>query len=1405
MTQLLWPDNSYNVKSLNNDFLFIFNTLFLHNFIINRVPFLKRANGRFKQVSTMSPKKLIYFCLLLAANAGFSQSVSIEDDLFSSSELVNILLESSCLQISNIGISSNQSVAYFNNQSGDFPISEGIIIRSGEAAFSEGTYSDSNLSSQLNNNGDAFLEQLNLDSGQSPIITDVAYMDFDFIPLSSSFSFDFLFASNEYGAWQCISSDIFAFLLTDLTTGTTTNLAIIPETGEPISVRNIKNNLYNPSCQSDNPELFSIYNVDDPSESTINMRGHTVVMNASSEVIVGNPYRIRLVIGDSQDALYDSAIFLAAGSFSTSLNLGEDRMICDGDVQVLETNLNPLLYLHTWTKNGEVILGETGNSLNVNEPGLYGVSVLRANTTCSFGDEVLFSDLMVQTPPDLVTCDTEEENEIFDLTNLGPADLGLNDAIYDVIYYASLADMDNGNPIPNSDLTQYESPGGESIFIKLHNQQTGNTCSSFYTVNLVVSIMPEATTPEDWEVCESMAVSVNLEETIPEVLNGLNPDNFNFYFFLSQIDAELGTNAIPTSFMLPDNFDPVTIWVRMEDAQNPNCYDLVSFDVIVHPEPVVDNIPNVVECTFFELPPLENGNYFTGSNGTGIPLFAGDIIEESGTYFIFNGPNEFGCINQSNFYVFLASDYEINGPFCGEFIVPLPPLGSFYTSSGGPLGGGVIIPPGTILNSSQTIYYYAEMNGEICRDTAFDIVISNLPTIDDLEDVITCDQYILPPLTTGTYYSQENGTGLQLNPNDVITASQDVFIYEADSICTNQSVFHISILPEFTDIDACVSYELPALEVGGYFTDASGQGEQIPEGTIIDSSQTIFFYAETTTQPNCSENLSFHIEITQTQVDQLGDVLLCEGDFYELPPLNNGTYFTGPEGTGNQLTVGDLITESQTVYIYNTFENCSNQTSFFVEIRPLPQIDHFTDIHTCSEYVLPELENGTYYTGPGASGEQLAAGTLITENQTLFIYNEYADFPICFAEDEFTIYFDGIDVGTFEDVTICDEYIVPQLFFGNYYTEPGGQGQMLEAGDVITSDTEIFVYAENGERFICTSEDSFFVNISETPNLPFFPDVESCGSYTLPELSQEFYNVGYYWDPNGQNEIQNYSIAQPGTYSIYVYASAFDNINCDSQTKFTLRIYPLLNLEIEGGYLCRNLQTGEVETPAYLNSGLDPSEFTVNWYLQDSLLFSGPEFEAFEPGIYTVETIKLNPETGADCNYAPTTVEVLEAATAIASAEVSQPFSQIAVITVKIADGIGVYEYQLDDGEFQVNNEFYDVESGFHTVSIRGVEGNCGETVLEVEVIKYPKFFTPNGDGHNETWNIRDLQQHPEAKIHIFDRYGKLLSVLSPQQAGWNGLYNGRPMPSDDYWFKVEFIQNGKTHIFKSHFTLTRY
>jgi len=66
-----------------------------------------------------------------------------------------------------------------------------------------------------------------------------------------------------------------------------------------------------------------------------------------------------------------------------------------------------------------------------------------------------------------------------------------------------------------------------------------------------------------------------------------------------------------------------------------------------------------------------------------------------------------------------------------------------------------------------------------------------------------------------------------------------------------------------------------------------------------------------------------------------------------------------------------------------------------------------------------------------------------------------------------------------------------------------------------------------------------------------------------------------------------------------------------------------------------------------------------------------------------------------------------------------------------------------------------------------------------------PKFFTPNGDGYNDYWNIKGVNNIFSSKsiIYIFDRYGKLMKQILPSSQGWDGTINGEPMPADDYWF----------------------
>ena len=144
--------------------------------------------------------------------------------------------------------------------------------------------------------------------------------------------------------------------------------------------------------------------------------------------------------------------------------------------------------------------------------------------------------------------------------------------------------------------------------------------------------------------------------------------------------------------------------------------------------------------------------------------------------------------------------------------------------------------------------------------------------------------------------------------------------------------------------------------------------------------------------------------------------------------------------------------------------------------------------------------------------------------------------------------------------------------------------------------------------------------------------------------------------------------------------------------------------------------------------------------------------------------------------------------------------------------GIGDYQYALinENGvqtAFQDIPVFESLSGGFYTIVVQDKNGCRPDANLIVSVIEYPKFFTPNNDGINDTWAIKGANStfYPSAQINIFNRFGKIVAQIDVDNPGWDGTYGGKRLPSDDYWFSIMLVdRNGNARERKGNFSLLR-
>jgi gliding motility-associated-like protein len=320
--------------------------------------------------------------------------------------------------------------------------------------------------------------------------------------------------------------------------------------------------------------------------------------------------------------------------------------------------------------------------------------------------------------------------------------------------------------------------------------------------------------------------------------------------------------------------------------------------------------------------------------------------------------------------------------------------------------------------------------------------------------------------------------------------------------------------------------------------------------------------------------------------------------------------------------------------------------------------------------------------------------------------------------------------------------------------------------------------ANNYEELFCDDLNDGFekVNLSDYDSKL----ISSTSGYTFSYYST-FLGAENQLTGNQINNFSNYNLAL-GDNKIYVRIKSNTPCYATVELKLTLLSKPKITISDVVPFCENNTIT--------INAGLGFDTYLWSTGATTSSIVVS------NPGNYSV-TVTTNYSTISCSSTKNFEVRKSNIAT-ITSIETQDWTDNQNTITV-FASGEGDFEYSIDGTHFQDSNQFSALYSGEYTVHVRDKNG-CRTATDKVFLLMYPKYFTPNGDGFNDTWSIKFSDLETNLTVKIFDRYGKLITELI-QNNDWNGTLNGYELPSDDYWFVINRA-DGKEY--KGHFSLKR-
>lgn len=332
-----------------------------------------------------------YFLTILLAVTIVSvkaQYITVDTQTYTPEQLVKDVFfgnqNSNCIAVENVSISGwdfgngNKSYGYFDQNGSSFAMEKGIILSTGSALTASGPNGDIQ-----SGNDTSWIGDRDLDDGINVTNTfNSTILEFDFTATkTNSVSFEYLFASEQYlltgKASQCDFTDGFAFLIKEAgSSNPYRNLAVIPGTNTPIK----SNTVRGPGglCSPINEQYFGQYNL---YETPTNFGGETKILTAVTDIIPGVKYHLKLVIADEGNGLYDSAVFLKAGSFVGIKDLGPDLVIssqtalCEGSTTQLDASISTPGATYQWYNTQGIIAGATNSTYIVSDAGVYEVLI----------------------------------------------------------------------------------------------------------------------------------------------------------------------------------------------------------------------------------------------------------------------------------------------------------------------------------------------------------------------------------------------------------------------------------------------------------------------------------------------------------------------------------------------------------------------------------------------------------------------------------------------------------------------------------------------------------------------------------------------------------------------------------------------------------------------------------------------------------------------------------------------------------------------------------------------------------------------------------------------------------------------------------------------------------------------